>query len=65
MGMLSVISSVNLLQKHGSQEVENSAITKNKSKEWTQKASKNADYISQCLFLLDFTKLHRKVSVKF
>lgn len=32
-----VISSVNHLQKHGSEEVENSAITKHESKEWTQK----------------------------
>lgn len=58
MGIQIVINSDNLLQKHGSEEVENSAITKNKSKEWTQKARKNADYIFQCLFLLDFIKLH-------
>lgn len=53
-----VSSFVNLLQKHGSEEVENKAITKRKAKDGYKKASKNADYISQCLFLLDSIKLH-------
>lgn len=53
-----VTSSVNLLQKHESEELENKAITKIKATDGHKKASKNADYISQCSFLLDFIKLH-------
>lgn len=58
MGIQLVSSCVNLLQKHESEEVENKTITKIKVKDGHKKPSKNTDYISQCLFLLDFIKLH-------
>lgn len=63
MGMQLVSTSVNLLLKHGSEEVENKS--KNKSKGWTQKGNQECRLHLSVFVFVGFHKITSLYTLKF